>query len=462
MTNTIAKSRELSAFVVEETTKGTLAYPTAASEMLVLTEQPTLKQQPTFTDSKEINDTLDTTDRFQDQIGAGQFTFDFYNRPSGVAGDVPMGDILFESLQGGSTVSGGVSCTYDQSKIKKPFSAWFKQGHTVYHASGGCAETLKMALSNKGAFECNFGGGFMKKGWAGTDSANGATANGEGSLYVVDKSEGYAEGDTTITLGTGSGSILEGDIVLFADDSTEYYIATGNTEPGDIVLRAPGLTAALANTKAMTIIGNSKVTVTNGKLFTENSLVEIATAVEATANNSNEGYRILLINGNKLFFAEAITCLDEAVVKGFLPIGLTAIGAPVESKNNTISFDGVTKVLKTLTIDISSPVEWQNEEINASGYVEAYVESMRSIKVTAEALFREQDLHFLHDALNNKQIVIAAVMDGGAGKTCTINLPYTELEEPSESAGENTVSLSLSGVCLGAAAGENSSTIVFT
>jgi len=41
-------------------------------------------------------------------------------------------------------------------------------------------------------------------------------------------------------------------------------------------------------------------------------------------------------------------------------------------------------------------------------------------------------------------------------------LPYTEFEEPSESAGENTISQTLNGICMGATAGENSATIVFT
>ncbi len=459
MTNTIAKSRELSAFVVEETTKGTLAYPTAASEMLVLTEQPTLKQQPTFSDSKEINDTLDTTDRFQDQIGAGQFTLDFYNRPAG-AGVAPMGGVLFESIQGAEpAVSSGVSVTYAQSKTKDSFSIWYKQGHTVYNAAGGCAETLKMNLTNKGAFECNFGGGFMKKGWAGTDAASAATASGTASGYKINEVSGYTTGDIVLTLQSGTGTVLDDDILTFSGDATSYFVETGlvGSGSGDITLKSPGLTQSLANNSSMTLLGNSKIAVSNGKLFTADAMIQIA-----ADTNTDAGYKITSIVDNYLFFDVPITCANAAVVKGFIPVTLSAVGTPVESKNNIISFAGSTKVLKSLTIDISSPVEWQNEEINTSGYVEAYVESMRTIKVTADSLFREQDLQYFYDALNNTTIEVIVTMAGGAGKTCTINLPYTELEEPSESAGENTVSLSLKGVCLGAAAGENSSTIVFT
>ena len=378
MTNTIAKSREHLAFAVEESTKGTLAYPTLAAELLVLTAQVDLKQPGSFSDSKEIADTLDTLDRFRDQTGAGTFSLNFYNRPvsKGVA---PMGDILFESLQGGKAVVGTTSVTYAQSKIKKSFSIWFKRGHTCYFGSGACAETLKLALTNKGAVECDFGGGFMVKGWAGTSVTTAATSE-----------------------------------------------------------------AATVN-------------VDNGKLFTVGALIQLAADTK-----TNAGYRILSIDDNELTLTESVSVATAAVVKGFIPAALVAVGSPVESLNNAIKFDGSPKILKSLTIDINSPVEWQNEEITTSGYVEAYVESKRSVKVSCDSLFREQDLEFFYNSLNNTKTAVIATIGKTAGSICTVNMPYTEFEEPSESAGENTVSLSLSGVCLGAIAGENSATIVFT
>ena len=460
MTNTIAKSREHTAFVVEETTKGTLVYPTAAAEMLILTEQASLTQKANFTDSKEINDTLDTLDRFRDQMMAGQFTLDFYLRPSGSAGTAPMGKILFESLMGTETVTGGTSVVYTQAKTKPSFSVWFKRGHTCYYGSGACAETLKMDLTNKGAVECNFGGGFMKKGWAGTDAANGATAAGTGSGYLVDLVAGYSAGDTVIHVDTGTGTILEGDVINFEDDATDYFVADGGgfagDGDGDITLRAPGLTTSLATGKTVTIAGNSKITVDNGKLFTEDALIQIA-----ADTNTNAGYSIYEVTGNKLYMKEAVTCADNAVVKGFIPTGLTCVGSPIESLNNSISFDGSAKVLKNMTIDISSPVEWQNEEITTSGYVEDYVESKRAIKVSAGLLFREQDLELFYDALNDTKIAIIATMDGGAGSICAVSMPYVEFDEPDESPGENTVSLNISGVALGSS-GEDSCSISFT
>lgn len=80
-----------------------------------------------------------------------------------------------------------------------------------------------------------------------------AATTGTGSGYVVNNSSGYLATDTTITLGTGSGTVLAGDIVTFAGDDNKYLVKTGLTIPGDIVIYGPGLQASLADTTAMTI-----------------------------------------------------------------------------------------------------------------------------------------------------------------------------------------------------------------
>ena len=86
-----------------------------------------------------------------------------------------------------------------------------------------------------------------------------SATTGTGSGYVVNNSGGYSVGETTITLGTGSGTILAGDIVTFAGDSNKYLVKTGITTPGDIVLEAPGLQASLANTVALTIGSRNEI-----------------------------------------------------------------------------------------------------------------------------------------------------------------------------------------------------------
>lgn len=79
-------------------------------------------------------------------------------------------------------------------------------------------------------------------------------AVGTGSAYTSNTA-GYAVGATDITLITGSGTILAGDVVTFAGDTNKYVVATGVAAPGVLSLQEPGLRQALpASAQALTIV----------------------------------------------------------------------------------------------------------------------------------------------------------------------------------------------------------------
>lgn len=81
---------------------------------------------------------------------------------------------------------------------------------------------------------------------------------GTGASYDTDLVDGYAIGDTTIHVDTGTGTILAGDVVTFTGDTNKYVVGTGfaGDGDGDIVINNPGLLATLANNIDVTI-GNS-------------------------------------------------------------------------------------------------------------------------------------------------------------------------------------------------------------
>ena len=80
--------------------------------------------------------------------------------------------------------------------------------------------------------------------------------NGTGTSYTTDTT-GYGVGETAITLITGSGTVLAGDIVTFAGDTNKYVVAAGVAAPGVITLAAPGLRVSIAaSAVAMTIGGD--------------------------------------------------------------------------------------------------------------------------------------------------------------------------------------------------------------
>lgn len=90
------------------------------------------------------------------------------------------------------------------------------------------------------------------------DAQISTVTKGTGASYTSDTA-GYAIGATDITLITGTGTVLAGDVVTFAGDTNKYVVATGVSAPGVISLAAPGLRSALAaSAVAMTIGGNFK------------------------------------------------------------------------------------------------------------------------------------------------------------------------------------------------------------
>ena len=218
-----------------------------------------------------------------------------------------------------------------------------------------------------------------------------------------------------------------------------------------------GVSALTAEATAKTVV------VSNAKLFTPGAYVAFGAGTTSAENNAGGGYKIASI----AYATDTLTMVDDitqdsgAVIKGYLPT-IAAVGTVLENKNFIISFDGTPKNLKSLSVDINSPVAWQTDEITSTGYTEEYIEDRRSIKITADVLFREQDLSYFYDATQNTKVAIIAVNNGGtAGNVCTINIPYAELEVPSVTTSMPTVSLSIAGTGLGSA-GEDSCSIVFT
>lgn len=94
--------------------------------------------------------------------------------------------------------------------------------------------------------------GLMVKESAQTQSHTKGTATG------LDAAGGEAAGETTIALDGGDGgTVLAGDVVTFAGDTNKYIVNTGlAAASGNIIIGAPGLRSALADTVEMTV-GNS-------------------------------------------------------------------------------------------------------------------------------------------------------------------------------------------------------------
>lgn len=78
---------------------------------------------------------------------------------------------------------------------------------------------------------------------------------GTGASYTTNTA-GYAVGATAITLITGTGTILAGDVVTFAGDSNKYVVATALTG-GVLTLAEPGLKVAIGASATAVTVGSA-------------------------------------------------------------------------------------------------------------------------------------------------------------------------------------------------------------
>jgi len=172
-------------FAVLETTKGQLQFPLATGvEGIVGASFWDINQSPTFTDSPEIKNSRSVSDRFQDMAPAGTWKGDMLLRPSGVAGNVPMGDAILYALFGSRTINAGVSVVYGPGLTKPSFSLFTSQGHTDRFCFGASADQCQIKAVNKGGVTLSLSGQFMSMGIAGTDQVAAVAAQAAVSITV--------------------------------------------------------------------------------------------------------------------------------------------------------------------------------------------------------------------------------------------------------------------------------------
>jgi len=83
------------------------------------------------------------------------------------------------------------------------------------------------------------------------------TAQGTASGYLINNGGGYAEGTTTVTLDTGTGTIVINDTITFAGVSGEYVVTSTTGSPITSITFFPPLAGAVADSAAVTLVGHN-------------------------------------------------------------------------------------------------------------------------------------------------------------------------------------------------------------
>lgn len=89
-----------------------------------------------------------------------------------------------------------------------------------------------------------------------TESAGiGVHTKGTGTGYLVNNSGGYPVGTTQITVDTGSGTIVAGDVITVGSD-TNKYVVVADLANNVVTIGAPGLKVAAADNAAISVGNN--------------------------------------------------------------------------------------------------------------------------------------------------------------------------------------------------------------
>lgn len=119
-----------------------------------------------------------------------------------------------------------------------------------------------------------------------------AVTKGTGASYTTNTA-GYAEGATQITLITGTGTILAGDVVTFAGDSNKYVVAKdlGTDGAGILTLNKPGLLKAIPAAATAVTVGNTATALLG---FHRSSML-LATRAPALPNGGDSAVDRMLV-----------------------------------------------------------------------------------------------------------------------------------------------------------------------
>ena len=81
----------------------------------------------------------------------------------------------------------------------------------------------------------------------------GLHVSGTGTGYLVNSAAGLAVGDRAIPVDTGTGTIIAGDVVSFAADSANRYVAATALSAGVFRIHRPGIRTAIPDDNAVTV-----------------------------------------------------------------------------------------------------------------------------------------------------------------------------------------------------------------
>lgn len=482
MTDTIGIARQQTIFCLKETVRGTLVHPAAAgtTPLMIAAGYGEINQPPSFTNSEEIVNSRDVVDRFVDKRPAGSWSFPIYARPSGTGGTAPMGDVLFECLQGtkaaaaaavGADVFTGSGLddltpggTYAPST---PVDTSF----VVTIDAEGTPDTFKWSNDGGSTWEAETvaitgAAQALENGVTITFGATTGHTNAESWAFTA--SYGKVLYTQALTKPSFSLWMKKGHTLFFASGCTVTDMKLDGATKGSPIFNASGGLMRMGwcgedTIAAISAQSDTTIEVDHVKRFSVGA--KIYNYTKSDTGTALAGYTITAVD-----YDTGILTISPGVVpaggwevadiiKPYLPAG-TSVGSPILARDVSVDIGSTTgKALQSYSLSVNDPVMYP-EEISSDDHPTDYMEDTRNITLDMQMYLRQTDIESFYDGFADTEVAVNINMGDTVGAMCKIAMPQMSLNVPTVQTSAPALSLSINGLALGNA-GEDSLTIEF-
>ena len=482
MADTIGIARQQTIFCLKETTRGTLVHPAAAgtTPYMIAAGYGEINQPPSFTNSEEIKNSRDVIDRFVDKRPAGTWSFPIYVRPSGTPGSAPMGDVLFECLQGtkaASAVSSGTDVfTGAGLNDLTPGGAYapstpVNTSYVVAIDAEGTPDTFKWSNDGGATWEAEtvaITGAAQTLDQGVTIAFAATTGHTSGNSWAFTATYGKVLYTQALTKPSFSLWMKKGHTLFFASGCTVTDMKLDGATKGSPVLTFSGGLMNMGwcgedTLKAISAQNDTTIEVDHVKRFSVGA--KIYNSTKSDTGTAAAGYTITAIN-----YSTGILTVSPGVVpaggwevadiiKPYLPAGAT-VGSPVLARDVSVDIGSTTgKALQSYSISVNDPVMYP-EEISADDHPTDYMEDTRNITFDFKMYLRQMDIESFYDGFSDTEVAVDVNIGDTVGSMCEISMPQVSINVPTVETSAPALSLNVGGLALGST-GEDSLVIEF-
>lgn len=447
----IGIARKQRVFATMESVLGTLIFPVGTTDFIRPAGNAVMNQNPEFSDSEELQDTLDVLDRFQNALPAGHWSLPMYLRPDGAKGI--QGKVLFEALQHGceATVTAVVAVNVT----------------TTTAATVGINTVSGGLLPEKGVVKI----GAEKIQYNGIIRASRSTT----VATLTNCVRGYASTTAATHDATQAVSV---ESVFFSQDSsspsfslwieTDHFVqgmSGCSVDEASFEVTNEGAVKVTFSGQGMNMFFAGAATVTATALAT-NVHIHVADAKRFT-----EGAYIYIVGGNKyatiatvdsvnnvLYISTAIGAAATGdTIRGYLPPG-TVIGEPIESRNTSVEIDGISAKIKSGTLTARTTKKYLIDEVGTD-HPEEFLEEQREITSDLTVYFKKSNAKYFTTGLEGDEATFRITFGDEAGSILDLYMPKVSLQVPEINFASPAVELRMPAKALGTV-GEDSLEIV--